>query len=358
LIEDTSQAIASTALTSVTINDDKQMALYVLRGLNSSTFTSTTALDADQALAFIQYLGSAPCVFSFNLDLFAFIADLLDRNALRTAAISQSNIYHNSGFGCDEGAGKGHFVANIKIYRKNKTVDSVVISSSDTDGTVLGGDGEETLTFQSSGLFETYNSNTNGICVNLGKGVDYTLTVTFSDATTVTGTVSRNHPRIPEASSNVYVGDVFISGSSDGANPTVVPETRPLYQWTSPAAMLTAIINDASNTAISTNLASSDVQVKYTYEFAHVDTLNTPVAPAPQCASVSSGVLYSVDSFIPTEDCDIEACAAALTVDSSQIACRMNIQSYLVDRNDKILGQAAGHFRFFCVDTDDDGFCG
>ncbi len=358
LIEDAAQSVASSAISSTAIDDDNQMALYVLRSLDAASFTASTALAADQALAFIQYLGSSPCVFTANLDLFAFIADLLDRNALRAAAIAQSNIYHNSGFGCDEGAGKGHFVADIKVYRNGKTVDSVVLESSDPDGTVLGGDGEETLTFQSSGLFERYTSNTDGVCVNLGKEVEYTLTVTFNDATTVVGMVSRKHPRIPEASSSVYVADEFVSGSADSGNPTVVPETRPLYQWTSPADMLTAIINDGANTAISADLASSDIEVKYTYEFSHVDTLASPVGPAPECASVSSGALYSVDSFIPTEDCDIEACATALSVDASQIACRMNIQSYLVNRNDKILGQAAGHFRFFCVDTDDDGFCG
>jgi len=358
LIEDAAQSVASTAITSTAIDDENQMVLYVLRSLDSATLTANTALDADQALALIQYLSGSPCVFSLNLDVFAFIADLLSQNGLRAAAIAQSNIYHNSGFGCNEGAGEGHFVADIKVYPNGKTIDSVVIASSDPDGTVLGGDGEETLTFQSSGLFESYSSNTNGVCVNLGTDVEYTLTVTFTDMTTVEGTVARNHPRIPEASSNVYVDDTFVAGSANSASPTVVPETRPLFQWTSPADMLTAIINDGSNTAISADLASSDIEVKYTYEFSHVDTLASPVGPAPQCASVSSGALYSVDSFIPTDDCDIDACATALSVDPSQIACRVNIQSYLVDRNDKILGQAAGHFRFFCVDTDDDGFCG
>lgn len=358
LISEAAQAVGGTAVTSTTIDDGSQMALYVLRDLDSATLSANTELDADQALALIQYLNSSPCEFSVNLDLFGFIADLLGENSLRASAIAQSNIYHNSGFGCNEGDGKGHFVADIKVYTNGKTVTSVVIESSDTDGTVLGGDGEETLALQSSSMFESYSSNTNGVCVNLGTDVDYTLTVTFSDASTVVGTVNRNHPRIPEASSNVYVGDTFVTGSGNSSSPTVVPETRPLFQWTSPADMLTAIVDDASNAAVSADLASGDIQVKYTYEFSHVDTLASPVGPAPQCASVSSGALYSVDSFIPTEDCDINACATALSVGASQIACRVNIQSYLVDRNDKILGQAAGHFRYFCVDTDNDGFCG
>lgn len=122
--------------------------------------------------------------------------------------------------------------------------------------------------------------------------------------------------------------------------------------------MLNLIANDGANTVVKAELLAGDYSVKYTYEFAHVDTSAVQVSPASQCAQVSSGALYSVDSFNPTADCDVAACAASLGVSASNISCRMNIQSYLVDKNDKILGQAAGHFRFFCVDTSDDGNCG
>lgn len=354
-----SNAVNSPAVDVTAIDAEDLMGLYVLRSLNAATFSSSTALEADQAMAFIQNLGNTPCNFTAQLDLFGFIADLLSQNALRSAAIAASNVYHNSGFGCNEGSGEGHFVADIKVYKAGKTITSVVIASSDPDGTVLGGDGEETLTFQGGGiLFDNYVSNTNAVCVNLGKEVTYTLTVTFSDATTVVGNITRNHPRIPEATSEVYVSSSFQAGSGDSAAPTVVKVSRPLYRWTSPADMRTAIVNDASNVAISADLAASDATVKYTYEFSHVDTTVSPVSPAGACGFVSSGKLYAVDSFIPTEACDVAACAALLSRNAADIACRMNIQSYLVDRNDKILGQAAGHFRFFCVDTDNDGNCG
>jgi|GEM_PF-4400865 len=365
MLTDVTDKLATPAVGSSPIASDKQLALYTMRSLDPATFSSTTALDADQALALIQTLGNQQCQFTAQLDLFGFIADLLAKPTLAQPAIAYADIYHNSGFGCNEGSGKGHFMATVKVNKKNKTITTVTISSNDSDGTVLGG-GLVTLNAAGGGgLFSTYESNSNAVCVNLGKDVSYTVTANFSDATSVSTTVDRNHPRIPEASSQVYVDEAFEPGSGDSAHPTVVAVSRPLYQWTSPADLLNLIANDTANTAVKTELlagaTAGDYSVKYTYEFAHVDTGSSPVSPIsnhPECPQVSSGALYSVDSFNPTEDCDVSACATALGIDASRISCRMNIQSYLVDKNDKVLGQAAGHFRFFCVDTNDDGDCG
>lgn len=362
MLTDVTDKLDAPAVSSSEIDNNKQLALYTMRSLDPATFSATTVLDADQALAFIQTLGAQQCHFTAQLDLFGFIADLLSKPSLAQPAIAFADIYHNSGFGCNEGAGKGHFMATVKVNKKNKTITTVTVASNDSDGTVLGG-GLVTLTAAGGGgLFDTYSSNSNNVCVNLGKDVRYTVTANFSDTTSVTTTVDRNHPRIPEASSKVFVNEDFVTGSGDSSQPTVVTVSRPLYQWTSPETLLNLIANDTANTAVKTELlagaTSGDYSVKYTYEFSHVNTSVSPVSPAGQCAQVSSGALYSVDSFNPTVDCDVEACAALLSVSPSQISCRMNIQSYLVDKNDKILGQAAGHFRFFCVDTNDDGDCG
>lgn len=104
-----------------------------------------------------------------------------------------------------------------------------------------------------------------------------------------------------------------------------------------------------------------------TYEFSHVAVAG-PLAGGPLnsntypgCNSVNSSgslAMYSVDSFVPTVDCDIAACAASTGEPESNIICRMNIQTFLVDGYDRLLGQAAGHFPVFCVDTNEDGDCG
>ncbi len=350
-VEDNLEASASE---SEDISDEDQVVMLTKRDLEADTFSATTELTADQVAAFIQTLASQNCSIDSRLDLFGFMADLLGDQSLRQIAIANSQIYHNSGFGCNEGDGEGHFYADIQVYRGTREVDSVTISSSDS--TALDGDGTITLTQEGN----SYKSNTNGVCVALGTEVTYTITVNFTTGSPVVGNVVRNHPRIPEASSTVFVDGAFVAGADNSASPTVVDTTRPLYQWTSPADMLTDIINDSSNSAISSSLSASSATVKYTYEFAHVDTSATQVGPAsdPACPIVSSGALYAVDSFIPTEDCDVTACAAALGIAEEDVACRMNIQSYLVNEHDKILGQAAGHFRFFCVDIDNDGDCG
>ncbi|MEJ2670213.1 MAG: hypothetical protein P8077_08225, partial [Gammaproteobacteria bacterium] len=336
------------------ISNDDLLGLMAKRSLSANRFGADTALSMDQVAVFIQVLGSNNCAFDSQLDLYGFIGELLGDTSFAQARVSGFQIYHNSGFGCDEGSGEGHFMADIGVYPGTKTVTSVVVTSTDTSA--LGGDGTETLSYSSGD--NRYISNDSGVCVTLGMAVTYTITVNFNDGSTRTRAIVRNHPRIPEASSQVLVDGTFVTGSADSANPTVVSVARPLYQWTSPSEMKTAIIMDPANTAVSSSLASSHARVKYTYEFSHVDLTASTISPASECESVPSGRLYSVSSFIPTVDCDVNACAAALGIDASDVGCRINIQSYYVNRRDKILGQAAGHFRFFCVDTDSDGFCG
>lgn len=353
LLDDVAAKTGASANTATELNSEELLALYANRG-SLANLAVETELTADQAILLIQFLNynNNQCEVNPQLDLYGFISDLIGNATLKNPSISNYEIYHNSGFGCNEGSGEGHFVANVEVYAAGKTITGVTISSSDTSA--LGGDGTEALTLNGN----AYSSNQNAICVALGTDVTYTITATFSDTSTASKTVTRNHPRIPEASSQVLVDGTFVNGSDQATGATVVTTTRPLYQWTSPDQMLTNIKNDATNSGITSSLNASNATVKYTYEFAHVDTSVSPVGPAGQCDSVQAGALYAVDSFIPTVDCDVSACATALSTTPDNIACRMNIQSYYVDENDNILGQAAGHFRFFCVDTDDDGNCG
>lgn len=344
------QGTAANTVSDISNND--LLGLMAKRDLDAAGFSGDSALTMDQAAAFIQVLGGTNCALEGQLDLYGFIGELLGDSGFAVPRISGFEIYHNSGFGCNEGSGDGHFVADVGVYSGGKTLTSVVVNSTDTNA--LGGDGTETLTAQGN----RFVSNTNGVCVALGTAVTYTITANFNDGSSATRQVERNHPRIPEASSQVLVDGAFVNGADNGGSPTVVDSPRPLYQWTSPADMETAIANDSANTAVSESLAASSARVKYTYEFSHVDLTGSPISPASQCDSVPSGRLYSVDSFIPTVDCDVSACATALGINASDVGCRINIQSFYVDRQDKLLGQAAGHFRFFCVDTDNDDACG
>lgn len=361
LVDEAQGHLTASAGMSTDIDNDTKAAMYVGTG-DLTDISADTELTLEQAYLLAQLLGGgdgpAPhtCGNDMNLDIYGFVADMMGTPALKTARISDFSVYHNSGFGCNEGDGEGHFVASVDIYAAGKSITSVTLSSSDS--TALDGDGSITLT--SSGG-STYTSDADGVCVALGTNVTYTITANFGDSTTATREVARNHPRVGEADSQVLVGETFVPGAADSDSPTVVATTRPLYQWDSPDSKLQEIIDDAVNADVKTDLEASAIAVKYTYEFAHVNTTDSPVAPImgeEACAFVSSGALYAVDSFLPTEDCDVTACAAALSTDPANISCRMNIQSYLVDANDSPLAQAAGHFRFFCVDTNGDDDCG
>lgn len=342
--------------TATDIDNTQRLALFA-RPDGLGELNADTPLRIDQAYLLVQVLGGggpSACNIATTLDLPGFVSDLTDNSAVAEPSIADFQIYHNSGFGCDEGAGQGHFYAQVDVYAGNKTVTGVTISSSDTNSL----DGDGVVSLGTGGPGGGYTSDDTGVCVDLATPVTYTITATFSDSSTATRTVSRNHPRIPEASSQVLVGETFVAGSPDTGTPTVVTTSRPLYQWTAPATLLDNIIADATNNPIQSALAAATIGVKYTYEFAHVRTDSGPVSPLPQCDQVSAGALYAVDSFIPTVDCDVNACATAVGTDPGNIVCRMNIQTFLVDENDNRLGQSAGHFRSFCVDTNSDSDCG
>lgn len=321
-------------------NANAQLGMYTRRSLRGNALSVDTKLDPDQALAFLQSIpGSGNYCSLSAANLSAIVGGLTSTPGLTRPALVHIEIFHDSGFGCNEGSGEGHFRAIVDAYGPAVNIDSVTITSSDTSS--LDGDGEVSLNLEGN----RYVMADNGVCVTLNQAVTYTVTANFSDSTTATTTVTRNHPRVPEASTTVTVAE--LASSTDVNNPTVVTRARPLYKWESPAEKLATITG-----------APTGSVVKYTYEFSHIDVTDTPVAPIPGCASVSGNAFYAVNSFIPTVDCDPAACASAAGKVQANIRCRMNIQTFLIDPYDGILGKAAGHFPIFCVDTDADGNCG
>lgn len=337
------QKIAGTDTDDITAAE--QLGLYTKRNLKGSTFDTNTALQPDQALAFLTSLTtneSGECQGDTTPVIAALVEDLSLKTDFTSPSIEEVEIYHNSGFGCNEGAGQGHFVAKVCVYlpSNNVSVDFVTIASTDSDA--LDGDGEITLTGDPGGT--CFTSNENGVCVEEGLDVTYTVTANLSDGSRLTSTVTRNHPRIPEAITTLNGSS--LSDSSD--SPTVTTDARPLLTWTPPATTLASISDAPTGSA-----------VKYTYEYAHfLNGGSGPISPSADCPAVSSGALYAVDNLIPTVDCKVDTCAQAQGVSSDQISCRINIQTFLVDQYDNLLGQAAGNFRFLCVDTNRDGSCG
>ncbi|HHJ13608.1 MAG TPA: hypothetical protein ENJ79_04425 [Gammaproteobacteria bacterium] len=316
-----------------------QLILYAKRGLGS--VTADTTLQPDQAIPFLLAAVEANngngCALSPDI-LTSVVSDLTGDTTLAAPHIADVEIYHDSGFGCNEGAGEGHFRASVKVFAPGLTVNSVEVTSTDTTA-LSGNDGNESLTLQGN----AWIAQTDGVCVTLGTPVTYTITATLSDNSTVSATVDRNHPLIPQATAQVGGANA----STDSANPDIVRDLRPVYSWDDPDVMLANITNAPAGSA-----------VKYQYEFAHVDITDNPVAPLAACDQVPYGPMYAVNHFLPTADCDPAACATAAAKTAANIACRINIQTFLVDGADKLLGQAAGNFTFFCVDSNGDGICG
>ncbi|MCB1214602.1 MAG: hypothetical protein KDK66_03905 [Deltaproteobacteria bacterium] len=331
---------------------------YTQRNLASDTLSETSELAPDQAMAFIEKLGNTDCNLG-NTNITQLIGTLTENTALQEPQIEQVVIYNDSGFNCDSGSGLGHFIATVDVYLpagEERTITSVVITS--TDSTALGGnepsgDGLGTITLTQQGASTHFVSQTDpntppspGDCVTLDQEVTYTVTVTLSDASTITDTVVRTHPETQESVISMN-GNVLAQANS---TPAVTTDKRPLISWTPPEDILAAYEVTPPEGS----------QVKYSYEFSHynLDTDNF-ITGETACAFVNSGsAFYSTNSFIPTVDCDPEACAAAVGTTADRITCRINIQTYLLDAFDQLQSQAAGSFRQICVDLDGDDNCG
>ena len=364
-------------------SDKQMMALFSLRQLRSYNLNADSTLDADQALSFLQYVGNtsgdgsvsgdggatgpAPdgdggnigpsgpppgnkvakratppnelqmCQMSSNT-LIAAVASLVNDPTLTQPAIADAQIFHDSGHGCDQNSGLGHFRAEISIYPGNTSVSSVNVSSTDTSA--LGGDGNIAITEQFGGNYRTSMPNE---CVTLDKPVTYTVTATMADGSSVSQTYDRTHPLVHETQARYNSEDM----SRDHASATPVGEYRPTITWDSTADMLARITT-----------APAGSQVKYSYEFSYVDTSVQQIGPVSQCDTITSGgALYAVDSFMPTVDCNPAACATTSGISQANLQCRIYIDTYLVDGADRILGQSAGNFTYYCVDENNDGQC-
>lgn len=359
---------AATASQAGGLSEAEQIALFTKRDLSATSFSANTELDADQAAAFIQLLGanqtdldngSFQCGQGLtNIDFYTMIAGITGNSALATPRVSEMQVYNVSAGGCSSG-----FVplaANVYVYTAGKTVSSVVLTSTDGDSFPNGG----LLNLTAEGSRWRSNPFTDGgsdFCVKATTTQTITATVNFSDTTSTTETVVRNFPVIQEPAAEFLVNGSFVDASSSTINsPAVVDDRRPMYRWTDTETLFTETANHADNSSVKSALESAHTagtaKIKYTYEMSHMTP--SSVGPEAACGSVEDHRLYDVNSFIPTEDCDITTCAGELNVSIDQVRCRYYVQAFLVDESDNILAEAAGNFRFFCVDKNDDGDCG
>lgn len=320
------------------LTDVEKILALTKRGLNSSTITASTSLKADQAVALIYAMydqnnssGTGSCKMTSSF-LTKIVSTFASSTLKDSAHISNFEIYNNSGFGCN-GANQGHFVANVTAFHpSDSNATSVTITTTKT-GDLNSTTSSTTLLPNVTSSGTTYQSNTTGVCVTLSQDINYTITANFSGSTTATQTVSRIHLTIPE-SSNTY-NDANVSSNS--ASPTDTNgTTRPLFTWDDPTTVKSSITG-----------APTKSKIAYTYEFAHIDKTDSPVSPLSSCSKDETHVLHRTNSFIPSVDCDKSACATAASKTLSNIACRINIQTYLLDEYGNPLGQAAGNFTYF-----------
>jgi hypothetical protein len=316
------------------ISSDSQQLLYVKRDLESTSFKHTTELDMDQALAVTQGVFNTACQPG-NFDMVGFIADATVTDKPTTPTFVDIKLFHDSGFGCQ--GNTGHLRATAEMYSPGTTtVNNVSIAASGV--TFKKSSFDSVGTNGSYSRWELSKQDADATCVSFSKAIEYTLTATLSDTSTISQKVSRTHLSVPEASVKFASTGDKISKNSN--SPTATNAKRPIFEW-SPAP------GDAS---VTIKEAPTGSQLKFTFELAYIDKSDVQVSPLQNCELGGSGQrLMDRNYFMSDVDCDVAACATKSGRDANNIICRTNVQTFLVDENDRVLGQAAGNFAFYCV---------
>lgn len=323
----------------------QQQALLTRHSLTAATFSATSALKADQALSFLLSLGTSTsatatgaCQFQ-QANFSHILASLTSHASLASPMIMGYQIY-NSAYTCPTDT---NFEADdVRIYipkSSTATVTGVTVASSDTS---FNGGGPVTLNLNGDRYSYT-KPGTGAACVTTGVDTTYTITATLSSGGPVTKTVTRHHVVTPEPVDFKAEGTQM---SNNENSPVTTTVARPLVTWTAPATLFATITG-----------APAGSEVKYTIEFSHYKVgSGGPIASdTASCPGFNTGGtrrLYSVDNYIPAVDCDPAACktaqiAAGQATSSDTFECRMYINTWLVDKFDTLLGQAAGTFGFF-----------
>ena len=327
----------STAIT------DLQLIAYLARR-NLTTVNSTTNLDPDQAMSFLIFLGSASgnlCTTN-ALNFARMVASLTSSSLMTSPKIMNYEIYNSMYGGCT-GSNVSFSADDVQVFiPKNSTITGV------TGVTVSAAGFNSNLPYQLTLDNDRYRTTGTSpvVCVAQDTSLTYTITATLTDNSTLTQAVTRQHNKVPEPTVFTING---VQLTNVDTSPVISVDTRPLFAWTAPATLQATMTGAGAPPAGST--------VKYTYEFAHYKVgsggpINPPTTACPGANTGGARKLYTVNHFIPAADCNPTACktaqvTAGTATNSDTFECRIYINAWLVDKNDKLLGQAAGSFGYF-----------
>ena len=334
-----------------------QGGMFVKRELSSDTFATDTAMDIDQAVAFAQQLFPTPCQPG-SFDSVGFVSDLTGVDIAPTPSIVDFQLYQSMDSVCNSGpTTRGRLNAEVQVYAAGgAVVNGVTISRDDNAASQAlaqnGGANGAFSRWRLSGADNDVQANTEFFCVDLpSEAITYTITVDLGEDDPITETVTRTHVLVPEANISVIGEDgeeIAIPNENLDPGYLGVPVKRPVFKWSpAPGTPSESVVANAPEGS----------KIKFVFELSY-QNLSDQVAQMGQCGSGgSANKLMDRNYFIANVDCDTAACAALVGLDPDDVLCRTNVQTYLVDENDRFLGQAAGNFRRYCYDADDDGIC-
>jgi hypothetical protein len=324
------------------LSDKEQAMMLIQRDLKGANISDSTELSLEQVIAYMYSYPSSSQVC--NID----VGDLFDKlHRLKTdfaviPMITKADIWNSNYDSCPT-----YFEARIKLFNATKNISSVEVETNST--TDLGSTHKIQLIKDGNDETWVYNihHNTGTQCLNSEVPVRYTVIANYSDGTTATTTVDRTHYEVREAAT--YFKDLRSSAHTAPTpmaheninSPITISSSRPAFSWDSPTDILAGMSS-----------VPSDYKIKYTYEFSHVDKTDSPISPLSKCEAVGSSHsidrLYSVNGFLLAKECNPTACASKYAGKSaSNIVCRINVQTYLLDGSDSVVSQAAGRFSYF-----------
>lgn len=358
-------------------------------------------------------------VCQFNNSIIPVIAQLTNDSSLDQPSIESYELFHGAMGWCGYSEGYGSFTAKIHVYvpqsNSSTTVSSITVTSNKGDNFELKNDDDEWKMHDPPDP-NNVEPNSPSYCVKMDQENTYTITANLSSGEKIElSGIVRTHPSLTDDAAQEFYPTLWdgtmLTSMLDP--PAVFTVKRPTFKWPSPADLLkgmTAVDEKKHRVKYSYSFAHFKGEYELTGHALETTNLKDEVSPtvlnglnsikdqrfttkenflnavenaigadqknqyeavilkyanavgeavsSDLCPRIDESGRYSVDNFIPSIDCDVEACAAATETKPDQIRCQLMLQGYVVDNHDRLMGSAAGAFSQFCVDLNNDGDCG
>lgn len=329
--------------------------LISLRGLDINGLSLSSRLDPDQALMLWYLLESEGQDTRLCKPRTKMLAnamyDLMGEKSLKEPAVVEAQIYHVFGDECNDQK-KSAFHAQVYVNMPGNSdkdrMHSLRVKSSDRNSLKTDTFGIAYLFLKDGDDDDQYSEELSDACVSADLPVTYTVEARMFDVDKKTRdlkskkeTLETRHWSMPRF--KVSYNDRPLSKTFSSATP--VGESRPLFS-----------LPDPSLVAAELEELPPGASVKYSYRFYHENT-RAVGKPLASCGQRQQTLFSTTDTLLMPDACDRSSCSVQEGVSQVNTQCHLEVNAWLLDKEQRILSKSATTHAYFCVDKDGDGHC-